>query len=201
MLQNYRLVRYIDGKNDTPDIHNIGSKELTNGYYIVPVSSNDDIEDLDGNDVVAIEKCVDNVCNVVDVYGIPNYGSDDDLKKHDFTDGRAYRLQGPVHDSPKQTWVKNDWVIVKPLKGNKTTRASRNDFELIITEVTDPKDDKKRFVELYSPSGHINYSIIEVSVYTWIMSFYFVEDTFCLVLLILCCFFFLFNIESLPEEI
>ena len=104
----------------------------------------------------------------MDVYCIPNY-SPDDLKKHDFTDGRAYRLQGPVHDIPKQTWVKNDWVIVKPLDGEDTTPGNRNDFELIITEVTDPKDDKKRFVELYSPSGHINYSIVEVSVHFCIL--------------------------------
>ncbi|GFH54767.1 hypothetical protein CTEN210_11243 [Chaetoceros tenuissimus] len=158
---NYRVIRYIDGKNDSSkQIHDIGSKDLTSGYYVVPVSSTDDIKDLDGEDVVTIEKCVDTVCDIVDVYGIPNYSSDD-LKKHDFTDGRAYRLQGPVHDVPKQTWMKNDWVIVKPLDGEDTTRGNRNDFELIITEVTDPQDEKKRFVELYSPSGHINYSIVE----------------------------------------
>ena len=135
----------------------------------------------------------------MDVYGIPNYSSDD-LQKHDFTDGRAYRLQGPTHDIPKQTWVKNDWVIVKPLDGEDTTPGDRNDFELIITEVTDPEDDKKRFVELYSPSGHINYSIVEVSVYIWILQC-FVDYMFCLVLLILCCFFFVFNTVSLPQEI
>jgi hypothetical protein len=163
------VVRYINGKNDSSkEIHDIGSKGLTSGYYIVPVSSNDDIKDLDGDDVVTIEKCVEDVCNVVDVYGIPNYSSDD-LKQHDFTDGRAYRLQGPTHDIPKQTWKKNDWVIVKPLDGEDTTPGNRNDFELIITEVTDPVDEKKRFVELYSPSGHINYSIVEVSVHTWIL--------------------------------
>ena len=152
------MVRYIDGKHDSSspkEIHVIGSKGLKSGYYIVPVSSNDDIKDLDGDDVITIEKCVEDVCDVVDVYGIPNHSSDD-LKKHDFTDGRAYRLQGPTHDTPKGIWDRRDWVIVKPLDGEDTTPGNRDDFKLIITEVTDPKDDKKRFVELYSPSGHIN---------------------------------------------
>ena len=43
-----------------------------------------------------------------------------------------------------------------------TTPGNRDDFKLIITEVTDPIDDENKFIELFSPH-HVDESIPSVS--------------------------------------
>ena len=123
---------------------------------------NDPVADLSGKDVVTIESCSDESgttgCVIVDVFGIPGNAAG----TPDFTGGRAYRLPGPIHDMPKSTWNPKDWVILGNVDEDGTTPGNRDDFKLIITEVTDPSDDKSKFIELFSPY-HANETIPSVS--------------------------------------
>ena len=142
---------------------------MNNNGFIVICASNeggicqytDDVADLDGGNTVTIEACSNadgTGCKIIDVFGIPGK-KDDDAKDQDFTDGRAYRLEGPVHDTPKGIWDRDDWVILKPLDGEDTTPGDRDDFNLIITEVTDTDN----FIELHSTNVHNNYPFPDVS--------------------------------------
>ena len=123
----------------------------------------DPVADLSGKDVVTIESCSDEFgttdCVIVDVFGVPGNAAG----TPDFTGGRAYRLPGPVHDMPKFKWVSDDWVILGNVDEGGTTPGNRDDFKLIITEVTDPTDEGNELIELFSPTGHTNHPIKEVS--------------------------------------
>lgn len=104
-------------------------------------------------------------CEIIDVFGIPGVKTDLQKDSQDFSDGRAYRLQGPAHDTPKGTWDRSDWVILKTLDGEDTTPGDRDDFNLIITEVTDADN----FIELHSTNVHNNYTFPDVSrICVWI---------------------------------
>ena len=123
---------------------------------------NDPVADLSGKVVVTIERCSDEDgttdCVIVDVFGLPGNAAN----TPDFTGGKAYRLPGPEHDMPKEKWVSDDWVILGNVDEGGTTPGNRDDFKLIITEVTDPADDKSKFIELFSPY-HNDESIPSVS--------------------------------------
>ena len=84
------------------------------------------VGDLDGNDVVTIEKCDSDLyssesCEIVDAYGIPGVSD----PKHHFYDTRAYRKRGNVHDMAKSTYDSDDWVIAEI--GNASTPGNRDD--------------------------------------------------------------------------
>lgn len=84
------------------------------------------VGDLDGNDVVTIEKCDSDLyssesCEIVDAYGIPGTPS----ASHNFDNTRAYRKRGNVHDMAKSTYDSDDWVIAEI--GNASTPGNRDD--------------------------------------------------------------------------
>lgn len=77
-----------------------------------------------------------------------------------------YRLHN-VGDSDKPSGDRVDlqyWVSVKSTSPEILTPSTRDEFGLIITEVTDPSDDKNKFIELYSPTGQTNQLIPPVLV-------------------------------------
>ena len=170
-IQNLYLKRY-DGDSQSPSkSFELEDKFVNNNGFIVICASNeggicqytDDVADLDGGNTITIEACSSNadgtVCKIIDVFGVPGDKSVDAETLQDFTDGRAYRLEGPTHDTPKGTWKRDDWVILKPLDGEDTTPGDRDDFNLIITEVTD----RDNFIELHSTNVHNNYTFPDVS--------------------------------------
>lgn len=80
--------------------------------------------------------------------------------------GKIYRLHN-VGDSDAPSGdekVAQYWVFVNSSSPNILTPGTRDEFGLIITEVTDPSDNENKFIELYSPTGQTNQEIPPVLV-------------------------------------
>lgn len=81
-------------------------------------------------------------------------------------EGKFYRLHD-VDDSDKPSGGTVDlkyWVSVNSTSPEILTPGTRDEFGLIITEVTDPSDGKSKFIELYSPTNQTNQEIPPVLV-------------------------------------
>ena len=135
--QNYFVVKYTGGNlnSPTPVVFPLKNEILDDKSFFVICGAESSetycnarniVGDLNGGDVVTVEKCVDKVyssesCDIVDAYGIP--GASD--PKHHFYNTRAYRKRGNVHDVAKSTYNGDDWVIAEI--GNDSTPGNRDD--------------------------------------------------------------------------
>ena len=79
--------------------------------------------------------------------------------------GKMYRLEGfGKSDLPSgEFYIPDNWVFVDTATPENMSLGNRDDFKLIITEVTDPTDEGNELIELFSPTGHTNHPIKEVS--------------------------------------
>lgn len=81
-------------------------------------------------------------------------------------EGKIYRLhEVGDSDEPSGDKIKPEyWVSVNSTSPEILTPGTRDEFGLIITEVTDPSDSENKFIELYSPTGLTNQEIPPVLV-------------------------------------
>jgi len=139
------------------------------------------VANVRGGDHVAIIKCAefcdrsDGHC-IVDLYGTPTklgVGTD-----HDFTDGRGVRKTRAT--TSKKVWDFDDWYVIPGRDGGSITSDGMDpgvwedgvncDYDFIITEIVDPKDNKGgRYLELYTSDTCIWGKVIarQLSVIMW----------------------------------
>jgi hypothetical protein len=115
--------------------------ELTDNQLLYPFYTN-------GDDQIAIVQGSESKYSIRDIFGVP--GVDGTDKDHEFTDGHAVRKTYSRY--PEDDWNKDAWTIKSPVQLSETHRmnwiSNECNYEILITEIAEPKDLKTRFMEL-----------------------------------------------------